>query len=171
MRKSREKVPSSGVALHGFYQVQIVDQDSGEVVGDSGRKHNIIVSGGLSKYMTYVFAASAGSSVIGMAALGSDTFVASDITASTVQPGSLNSSLHKTVAKAMTTRAASSDGDTARYTATWASGTSTAKIACVGLYATTGVQVFCAGTFASSSIASNQAVNLTYDVVFIASGS
>jgi hypothetical protein len=171
MRKRKEKDPTSGVGLHGFYRLQIVDQETGEVVGDTGLKKNIIVSGGLTKYMTYVFAASAGSSVIGMAALGSDTFANSDITASTIQPGSLATSLYKTVAKTFTTRAASSDGDSAVYTATWASGTSTAKIANVALYATTGVQFFAAGTFASSSVASNQAVNLTYNIVFVASGS
>jgi hypothetical protein len=169
MRKSKKgKYPSSGVGLHGFYHLQIVDQDTGEIVGDSGRQHNLIPSGGLTNYMTYVFAASAGSSVVGMAALGSGTALASS---ATILPGSFATSLHKTVSKTFVTRAASTDGDTARYLATWVSGTSTATIANVGLYATTGVQIFCGGTFASSSVASNQAVNLTYDVVFIASTS
>jgi len=167
-KKSREKIPSSSVGLHGFYHLQIVDEETGKIVGDSGRKHNLITSGGLTNYMTYVFAASAGSSVIGMAALGSGSLVASN---ATILPGSFDTSLHVTVSKTFITRAASSDGDTARYLATWVSGTSTAQISNVGLYATTGVQIFCGGTYASSSIASNQAVNLTYDVVFVASAS
>lgn len=167
-RSRKEKIPSSSVGLHGFYHLQIVDQETGEVVGDSGRQHNLIVSAGLTNYMTYVFAASAGSSVIGMAALGSGSLVATD---ATVIPGDLGTALYKTVSKTFITRAASSAGDSARYLATWVSGTSTAQISNVGLVATTGVAFFCGGTYASSSIASNQAVNLTYDVVFIASSS
>ena len=168
MRKQKQKIPSSHVGLHGFYHLQIVDQETGEIVGDSGRQHNLITSGGLTNYMTYVFAASAGSSVIGMAALGSGSLVATD---ATILPGSFATSLHKTVSKTFIIRSTSAVGDIARYLATWVSGTSTAQISNVGLYATTGVQIFCGGTFASSSVASNQAVNLTYDVVFIASSS
>jgi len=167
-RKTKEKFPSSGIGLHGFYQVQIVDQETGEIVGDSGRKHNLITSGGLTNYLTYVFAGNTASSVIGMAALGSGSLVA---TSATVLPSAFDTSLHMTVAKTFYLRSLSSAGDTARYTASWVSGTSTAQISNVGLYATTGVQIFCGGTFASSSVASNQAINLSYDVVFVASSS
>ena len=167
-RKKKTTNPITGVSLHGFYRVSITDSD-GTIVGDTGVLHNLIVSGGLTNYLTYVFAASAGSSVIGMAALGSGNTLI--VTNSSIIPGVHATGLYKTVSKTFITRAASSDGDTARYLATWVSGTSTANIGAVGLVATTGVQFFCGGTYATSSVASNQAINLTYDVVFLASAS
>lgn len=159
--------PVASVGLHGFYRVAIVNED-GTLAGDSGCKHNLITSGGLTNYLTYVFASSANSQVVSLAALGSGTLVASN---ATILPGSFATTLHKTVSKTFITRAASTDGDTARFLATWVSGTSTAQIANVGLYGVATDQIFCGGTYASSSVASNQAVNLTYDCVFIASAS
>lgn len=169
MKKLRKKQghPVAGIGLHGFYRVAIVDPD-GKVVGDSGYKNNLITSGGLTFYLTYVFAKSAGSSVIEYAALGSASLVGTN---ATILPGSFSTSLHKTVSKTYITRATSDVGDTARFLATWVSGTSTALISNVGLYAGTTATIFCGGTYASSSVASNQAINLTYDVVFIASAS
>ena len=168
MRKVKEKIPSSSVGLHGFYHLQIVEPETGKIVGDSGRHHNLITSDGLTQFMTYVFAQSAGSQLVTLAALGSGSIVATN---ATILPGSFATTLHKTVSKTFITRANSTNGDTARYLATWVSGTSTAKIANVGLYGNATSAIFCGGTFASSSVASNQAVNLTYDVVFLASTS
>ena len=167
-RKKKVSHPTAGIGLHGFYRVAIVNED-GMVAGDTGVLHNLIVSGGLTNYLTYVFASSAGSSQIGMAALGSGNTLI--VTNSTIIPGVTATDLYKTVSKTFITRAASSDGDTARFLATWVSGTRTANIGAVGLVATTGVNFFCGGTYATSSVASNQAVNLTYDVVFLASAS
>lgn len=166
-KKKKESIPTSSIGMHGFFRVNLVNPD-GTIAGDSGYKHNLITSGGLTYYLTYVFAESAGSSVIEYAALGSSTLVATN---ATILPGSFSTSLHVTVAKTFITRANSAAGDTARFTATWVSGTSTAQISNVGLYAGTTATIFCGGTYASSSVASNQAINLTYDVVFIASAS
>jgi len=168
MARKRVNHPTGSIGLHGFYRVAITDPD-GKVVGDSGVQHNLIVSSGLTNYLTYVFAKSAGSSVIEMAALGSgNTLIATD---STIIPGDAGTALYKTCAKTFITRAASAGGDTARFTATWVSGTSTVNVGAVGLVGTTGVKFFCGGTYATSSVAINQALNLTYDVVFIASAS
>ena len=166
MSKRENKVPQSAVGLHGFFRVAIVE--GGKVVGDSGYKHNLITSGGLTQFMTYVFAQSASSRLVTLGALGSGTALASN---ATILDGSFATTLHKTLSKTFITRAASTDGDTARYLATWVSGTSTGVIANVGLYGAATAQIFCGGTFASSSVASNQAVNLTYDICFIASTS
>jgi hypothetical protein len=165
-KKVESAHPTVSVGMHGMFRINIVED--GEVVGDSGYKHNLITSMGITEYMTYVFASSAGSQVINLAALGSASLVASN---ATILPGSLATTLHKTVSKTYITRAASTDGDTARYLATWVSGTSTALISNVGLYGVATDHIFCGGTYASSSIASNQAVNLTYDVIFLASTS
>lgn len=166
-KKVKAAIPQSGIGLHGFYRVAIVDPE-GEIVGDSGYNHNLITSCGVTGYLTYNFASSAGSGRIHYAALGSGSLVASN---ATILPASFDTSLAMTCSKTFITRAASSDGDTARYLATWVSGTSTALISNVGLYSTQTGSIFCGGTYASSSVASNQAINLTYDVVFIASAS
>ena len=164
---AKQKFPQAAVGLHGFLRVGIRDQE-GKLVGDSGFIHNLIPSGGLTQFMTYVFAQSAGSRLVTLGALGSGTALASN---ATILDGSFATTLHKTLSKTFITRAASTNGDTARYLATWVSGTSTGVIANVGLYGAATAQIFCGGTFASSSVASNQAVNLTYDVVFICSTS
>ena len=165
-KKVESAHPTVSVGMHGMFRINIVED--GKVVGDSGYKHNLITSSGLTNYLTYVFASSAGSQIISLAALGSGSLVASN---ATILPGSLATTLHKTVSKTFITRAASTDGNTARYLATWVSGTSTAQISNVGLYGVATDALFCGGTYASSSIASNQAVNLTYDVIFLASTS
>jgi hypothetical protein len=115
-RKKKESHPTAGIGLHGFYRVALVDPD-GTVAGDTGVQKNLIVSGGLTNYLTYVFAASAGSSIIGMAALGSGNTLI--VTNSTIIPGAVATGLYKTVSKTFITRAASSDGDTARYLGIW----------------------------------------------------
>jgi hypothetical protein len=167
MKKGKNKPPQSAVGLHGFFRVAIVEDD-GKLVGDSGYNHNLITSGGLTNFMTNVFAQNASSQLVTLGALGSGTIVGS---AATILDGSFATTLHKTLSKTFMTRAASTDGDTARYLATWVSGTSTAVIANVGLYGAATKGIFCGGTYGSSSVASNQAINLTYDIVFICSTS
>jgi hypothetical protein len=167
MKEMKEEIPKSCIGMHGFFRVNIVDQETGEIVGDSGLKHNLITSAGITQYITYLMCASAGSLVVGYGALGSGTGVAAT---STILPGSFATSLHRTVTRTFITRGgtASTDFESVRYLASWSSGTSTATIANVGLYGTQTGTIMCAGTFASSSVASNQAINLTYDICFAA---
>ena len=167
MKKATQKVPTASIGMHGFYRVNVVDPD-GKVVGDSGYKHNLISTSGLSNFLTQTFLRSAGSSAVSRAAIGTGGAIASGDSS---LAGQLNTSLFITLGQQSTVRAASTDGDTARFLGTWASGTATTKIGNVGLYMTTSGSIFCGGSFATSSVASNQAILLTYDVVFIASTS
>jgi hypothetical protein len=170
MRKSKKEIPIASVGLHGFYHLQIVDEKAGKVVGDSGRKHNLITMDGLNNFMAKLFAQTAGSQYVSMAALGSSASIV--VSSNTILPGSFATTLHKTVATSViSTTAYMTGGHTVRYTATWVSGTSTPIIGNVGLYGAPASNIFCGGSFATSSVASNQAINLTYDVVFIASTS
>ena len=66
----KKKGTSVGLAIDGFYRVNIVGKD-GKVVGDSGWKHNLITSAGLTGYISKLFAGSAGSSRVGFMHLGS----------------------------------------------------------------------------------------------------
>jgi len=170
MKTQIRKNPQSGVAMHGFYRVSIVNK-RGKVKGDSGWHHNLITSSGLTNFLTQTFLRAAGSSAVSMAHLGSALSNLASSASSLV--GEMAKSLMITLATASTSRAASTDGDTARFLGTFASnfaGAST-TIACLGLYMTTTGSIFCGGSFASSTLATNQAVLITYDVVFVASTS
>ena len=170
----RSKTPKAGLSVDGFYRVNIVDPD-GRVRGDSGWKHNLITSGGLTAYITYLFGGSAGSSLVNRMMLGS--LQSALATNASSLPGEYGKSLMATLASTqITTRAASNSGDTVRFLATFISNsiisTTAQTIACIGLYATTNQSsVFCGGSFASSTLGQSQAINCSYDVVFTASTS
>jgi len=172
MKKKRN--PSVGLAIDGFYRVNIVEKD-GKVVGDSGWKHNLITSNGLTGYISKLFAGSAGSSRVGFMHLGSEqSALASN---ASILPGEYNKSLMASIASTqITTRGASNAGDTVRFLATFVSNsiisTTQQTIGCIGLYNTTGANsIFCGGSFASSTLGNSQAINCSYDVVFTASTS
>jgi hypothetical protein len=164
----------TGLAIDGFYRVNIADPD-GRVVGDSGWKHNLITSGGLTAYISYLFASSAGSSNVKWMQLGSlQSALASNASS---LPGEYGKSLMATLGSTqITTRAASNAGDTVRFLATFVSNSiisaTNQTIACIGLYATTNQSsVFCGGSFTASTLGNSQNINATYDVVFTASTS
>ena len=170
----RKKNPKVNMAVEGFYRVNIVDPD-GRVKGDSGWQHNLITSGGLTAYVTYLFGGSAGSSLCNRMQLGSlQSALASDASS---LPGEYGKSLMATFASTqITTRAGSTAGDTVRFLATFVSNsiisTTQQTIACIGLYATTNQSsIFCGGSFEASTLGQSQAVNCSYDVVFLASTS
>jgi hypothetical protein len=166
--------PKVGLALDGFYRIHIVEtkgKNKGKIVGDSGWLHNLIPSAGLTNYISYLFAQSAGSSSVHYMALGSSQSSIASSASSLV--GEIAASLRQAIgASQFTSRASSTSGDTVRFLATFASGsTMPGTIACIGLYATTTGSIFCGGSFASSTLGTTQAVNCTYDVVFTASTS
>lgn len=169
--KNRRKHPVASAGFHGFYRVKIVDPD-GRIAGDSGWNHNLITNLGLSEYITKNFMRTAGSCAVTYMAIGSTaTLLATNATALT---GQCASSHMVTVSTgALTTRASSTAGDTARFLATFpANGFAAATtIAAAGLHSANTGTIFAGGTFASSAVATNQAINCTYDVVFVASTS
>jgi hypothetical protein len=146
-------------ALRGFFRVQITEDD--EIKGDSGVVENQVTNLGFLNYLVNLIGAMAGSSQIGFVGLGTGT-----------APGAADTSLQGEVeVRASVTAATSSDSKTVRFTATFASEnsfvTDTQNIANIGLFALSEAGVLFAGnTFASSSCAVNQAVQVTYDLVF-----
>jgi len=147
-------------ALRGFFQVQITDEN-GEIVGDSGRLENQVTNEGFLGYLVKLLGAVAGSSQIGFLGLGTGG-----------APNATDDSLEGEVEKRQAvTAATSSDSKTLRFTGTFASGdsfvTNTQNISNIGLFAASEVGTLFAGnTFASSSCATNQNVQCTYDIVF-----
>ena len=152
--------------LKGMYRLNIINPD-GKVVGDSKWCENTITQTGYQNFLMYLLAGSAGSSRPAYAALGTaGTPASTDAT--------LVNQLTETGAKpALTTGTAGSK--TVNYTFTLNSGTIAAAstIANVGLYfysaasaANTSGSMMAGNTFASSSLATNQAINGTYQIIF-----
>jgi hypothetical protein len=161
--------------MEGFYRVQIVDPD-GKVAGDSGWEHNLITNQ-LTQYISYLLLSSAGSSFISYIALGSSA-TAALVTSASSLPGEYAKSLMTSIsAKTYTTRTSSTTGDTIQFQAQFASnslatGAQSNSLTYVGLYATSAANsLMCLGTFTSSTFASNQAINVSYNLVFTASTS
>jgi len=171
----RKKVVSSGVMMGGFYRVKVVDKD-GKVSGDSGYTQNAVTNVGLSQYIAYAFASAGGSTRLTQPAymnLGSSSYASSSVSSATNISAGFPLSAGPAVTVTHITRAASSDGHTVRFTATFISSncfTTTCTIACIGLFHTTNAtSAMCVGSFASSTLGSAQNVNATYDIVFTAS--
>ena len=153
-----------GVQMRGFFRVQIENED-GSLAGDSGWFPNQVVNLGFNDYLAQLLGGMAGSKVITHAALGTGS-----------QPGAAGTSLEGElvgtgIARAAITAATSSTSKKLRCTATFSSAnsftTGTSNISNIGLFNTNATgTLFCGNTYASSSCATNQNVNVTYDVDF-----
>ena len=148
-----------GIKVRGSYHLQITKD--GKVVGDSGWQHNQIVNLGFNQYLVSTLGAIAGSKQISHMAMGTGGAPAAADT-------SLSGEAQK---RAAVTAATSSTSKTVRFTATFNSSdsfvTSTQNLSNVALVNTSsGGTIFAGNTFASSSCATNQNVNATYDITF-----
>ena len=153
-----------GIKVRGSFRLQLTEDD--KIVGDSGWQENAITNEGFRTYLSAIFAASNNSLVIGWAALGTggapaagDTTLAGEVT-------------HAAGSRDQVTATTSSDSKACRYTGTFASdthNTTTVDIANIGLFQqsnTNTATIFAGATYNSSSWATNQAVNYTYDISF-----
>lgn len=150
---------TEGLKVKGTYRLQITED--GKVVGDSGWNENQIVNLGFNDYLVKSLGSISGSKYITHMALGSGT-----------APGATATSLNGEVeVRASVTAASSSSSKTLRLTATFSSSdsfvTNTQNLSNVGLFNTSsGGTLFAGNTYASSSCATNQNVNATYDITF-----
>lgn len=156
----------SAIALKGLYRLQI-DED-GHIVGDSGWKENVVTNDGLNDYVMRVMAATAGSKTISHVALGTGGSPASN---ATTLGGEIT---HASNSRAAATLATSDR--TLQVTATFASSdsfmTASANISNIGLFqqSNTNTGTILAGnTYTSSALATNQNVNITYNLVYASS--
>lgn len=149
------------IKVRGSFHLQIVDPKTGEIQGDSGWQKNQVVDLGFLDYLCKSLGSSTGSKYITHAGLGTGTV-----------PGASDTSLNGEVGtRQAVTFATSSNSKKARFLATFAAGwhTSTGayNISNIGLFNTSsGGTLFSGNTYNSSSCASNQAVNVTYDIDF-----
>ena len=156
--------------LVGMFHVQI--EENGEIVGDSGWRKNLITNLGFNNYLVQQLGTSLTGSKISHAALGTGGApVATDTTLS----GEVSTNGSGSVVRAAVTAATSSGSKTLRNTATFSSAnsfiTAAANISNIGLFGVSGPTtasgtLFAGNTYTSSAVATNQNVNVTYDVIF-----
>lgn len=149
--------------IKGFSRVQITEGD--KIVGDSGfTGPNQITNLGFLNYLVKLLGASAGSKQIGFVALGTGS--APNASHTTLNGEVMSSTQRKAVTFG------SSGSTTAQFTATFASSdsflTAAANLSNIGLFAaaTSDDTLFAGNTYASSACATNQNVNITYQIRF-----
>ena len=161
----KDKANRSG----GFFRLNIVEEHNGEkkIVGDSGWKPNMITNLGAQYYIIDLMLGSAGSMRVGYAGLGSGGAVLSADT-NISNPCATNRN-------SFTISGATVASRTLRYIGTLQSNVyASTTIGNVGLFSDSATSnasgsMFAGNTFTSSTLATNQAVNLTYDIQFATS--
>lgn len=163
-RRSRKPAAArDAIRVRGRYRLHIVNPD-GTIASDSGWVDNLVTNVGFQLYLADNIGKSSGSKQVAYVALGTggapaatDTTLAGEIMGSTQR-------------KAVTYANVSSK--TARFTATFASSdsfiTASSNISNIGLFATTNTNdtLFAGNTYSSSSLNTNQNVNMTYEIRF-----
>lgn len=159
---SRIKTSKEKVSMRGFFRIQATE--NGKVVGDSGWRENQVLNLGIEQYIvTWVVTGSGGKAVTHMA-IGTGGAPAS---ADTTLAGQVTDGKRAAVSTSIVS------SRTAQFTAAFNSSdsflTATANISNVGLVNTSATNLgtfLCGAAFASSAIATNNNLNITYQVRF-----
>jgi hypothetical protein len=157
------------VKLRGFFRVQIIEdaKDGQKMVGDSGWQENTVTNTGIRDYLVeHLLGDSGNAKAVSHMTLGTGG-----------APSATDTSLSGEITDATNTRKAVStsvvSSKTAQFTAAFASSdsfvTASHNISNVGLFetsTTSGGSLFAGNTYTSSSLATNQNVNVTYQIRF-----
>ncbi len=157
----KKKKDDGKIHLKGFFRVHIKDPD-GTIVGDSGFVPNVVTDLGFSKYLAALVMNTTGSLQISHVALGTGT-------ATNITHTQLNGEIMSSTQRQAVTCAVSSDSRKARMTATFTAGflSTTSNLQNIGLYNSSAAgTLMCGNSYTSSTCASNQSVNATYDLIF-----
>ena len=144
--------------VKGFMRVQIVDKDSGKIVGDSGWKKNTVVNLGFQDYIVGAVGNLGGSKQVSYMAIGTGA-----------APASTDTSLAGETGVRVTTSNSAISSKTLQTTAQFAGSSmgGTCTIQNVALAnVSSGGTILCGTTYATSQWASNQNVNATYQLRF-----
>lgn len=162
--RTKTKGHKDTMRVRGFFRINVLDE-SNKVVGDSGWVENQVTNLGIQDYLVNPLMGAAGKTVSHMALGTGGAPASNDTTLSGEITHASNS--RKTVSTSVVS------SRTAQFTAAWNSVdsfvTATANISNIGLFhtsTTAGGTLFAGNTFASSSVATNQAVNATYQIRF-----
>lgn len=154
-----DRETKDSIKVKGSYRLTISDDD--KVVGDSGWNENTITNDGFNEYLAQLLGAMAGSKQVSHMALGTGGAPATG-------DNTLGGEVEE---RAAVTAASSNTSKKVRFTATFNSSDSflstNTDLANVGLFNTSsGGSIFAGNTYSSSSCATNQNVNATYDISF-----
>ena len=159
-----QAAPQDMLRVRGFFRLQI--EEEGEIVGDSGWHENTVTNEGKRDYLARLLGAIASSKQISHAAVGTG---AAPAVGDTTLAGELTQAAGSRDAVA----AATSGSTAVRFTGTFASvnshNTTTLNISNIGLFQQSNTNtgtIFAGAAYASSSFATNQSVNYTYDITF-----
>ena len=149
----------NAVQVKGFYHLQI--EEDGRIVGDSGWLENTVVNDGFNNFLVKSLGSIAGSAYVSHINVGTGTAPAAANTSLSGEVTGTNGA----VQRAAVTAATSSTSKTLRFTGTMSSAnsfvTTSENISNVGLFGhSTAASLFAGNTYASSSVATNQNVNV-----------
>lgn len=152
------------MTIKGAVYLQI--EEDGRIVGDSGWLKNIVTTGGFQNFCNLIGTSLTGSE-INFANVGTNGTPASNATALPSEVVGTNSA----VQRAAVTAATQAGSKTLRFTATLSSSnsfvTQSQTINNVGLFCHSTTDNLQAGvSYTASAVATNQNVNITYDLVF-----
>lgn len=144
----------------GFYRIQITEEGKG-VIGDSQWQENQVTNLGINQYVVnWLLGDTGNGKSVSFMALGTGSV-----------PASNDTTLGGEVVKRAAVSTSVVSSRTAQFTAQFASSasfvTTTVNISNIGLFNTSsGGTLFAGNTYASSSCATNQNVNATYQIRF-----
>ena len=152
------------MTVKGAFRLHI--EEDGKIVGDSGWKKNIVTTGGFQNFCNLLGTGLTGSQ-ISHVNVGTNAAPASNATALPSEVIGVGA----VVIRDLVTAATQAGSKTLRFTGTLASAasfvTKSETINNVGLFAHSTTNNLQAGaSYTASSVATNQAVNITYDLVF-----
>jgi hypothetical protein len=156
--------------VRGMFRIQI--EENGEIVGNSGWRKNLITNLGFNQYIVSRLGTGLTGSQVSHAALGTG---AAPAATDTTLSGEVSTNGSGSVVRAAVTAATSSNSKALVNTATFSSAnsflTASANISNIGLFGVSGPTtasgtLFAGNTYASSTLATNQNVNVTYQINF-----
>jgi hypothetical protein len=161
----KKKAISEGFKVKGVFRIHIVNED-GSLAGDSGWMENTVTCAGLQYYLAGAAFGNAGSLQVSYMALGSGTTCGTNDT--TLNGEVMASTSRTTISKTFSSKSTSNGSATQWCYATFPAGFITgagSNLSNVGLFnSSNSGTLFAGNTYTSSACASNQAVNVTYQI-------
>jgi len=161
---TKPKPKGEGIKIHGFYRVNL--EENGKIVGDSGWQENTIVNEGFDDFLCRLLAGTTDSKQISFISLGTGT--APNVTHDTLD-GEITNTDSSHTRKGITVTV--SDSKTLELRATFLSANShisaVQSLRNIGLHnSSNSASMFAGSTYATSSVNTNQNINVSYDIEF-----
>ncbi len=154
--------------LRGFFRVNLSEDENGKqkIVGDSGWRENQVTNLGIQDYLVDNLLGAAGGKSVSHMALGTG---GAPIAADTALAGEITHAADARKAVSTSIVASKTGQFTAAFNSADSFVTASVNISNVGLFETSTTQggtLFAGNTYTSSSLATNQNVNVTYQIRF-----